>query len=55
MSLKKFWKEDQGSVVTEYVIFVAAIGVLLAAGVYVLFNGMSTLFGAWANYFGAGG
>jgi Flp pilus assembly pilin Flp len=54
MNLKKFLAEDQGAVVTEYVVFVAAIGIILAAGVYVLFDGMSNLFGAWAGYFGAG-
>lgn len=54
MNLKKFWAEDQGAVVTEYVVFVAAIGAILAGGVYVLFNGMSTLFGSWAQYFNAG-
>jgi Flp pilus assembly pilin Flp len=54
MNLKKFLADDQAAVVTEYVVFVAAIGIIMAAGVYVLFNGMSTLFGAWAGYFRAG-
>ena len=54
MNLKKFCAEDHGAVVTEYVVFVAAIGIIMAAGVYVLFDGMSSLFGAWAQYFNAG-
>lgn len=56
MIAKRFLKEENGGPVTmEYVIFVAAICILMAAGVEVLFKGMSNLFGAWANYFGAGG
>jgi Flp pilus assembly pilin Flp len=55
MNLRNFYTEDQsGAVVTEYVVFVAVIGVILAVGVTVLFNAMATLFGAWAQYFGAG-
>jgi Flp pilus assembly pilin Flp len=55
MTLEKFLKEEKGAATTtEYVVFVAAIGIILAAGVGVLFNSMSTLFGAWATYFGAG-
>jgi Flp pilus assembly pilin Flp len=55
MNIRNFFKRDQsGAVVTEYVVFVAVIGVILAVGVTVLFNGMSTLFGAYAQYFSTG-
>ncbi len=52
MKLKKFMKEESGSITAEYVIFVAAIGIILAAGTTVLFNSMSDLFAKWAGYFG---
>ncbi len=53
MNLNKLMKEDQGgSITAEYVIFVAAIGIILAAGTTILFNGMSNLFSSWAGYFG---
>jgi Flp pilus assembly pilin Flp len=56
MMAKKFFKEDQGGpIAAEYVIFVAAIGIILAVGVAALFNGMSDLFGAWSGYFGTSG
>lgn len=56
MRVKKFLKEDQGGpIATEYVIFVAAIGIIMAVGVAALFNGMKDLFGAWAGYFGTTG
>jgi Flp pilus assembly pilin Flp len=52
MSAKRFFQEDRGGPVTaEYVVFVAAIGILMAVGVGVLFNAMSRLFSAWAGYF----
>jgi Flp pilus assembly pilin Flp len=55
MTPEKFLKEDKGGpITTEYVVFVAAIGILMAVGVGVMFNGMSNLFGAWAAYFTAG-
>ncbi len=54
MNIRNFYQEEQGAVVTEYVVFVAVIGVILAVGVTALFNGMSSLFNAWAQYFGAG-
>jgi Flp pilus assembly pilin Flp len=53
MMVKKFLKEDQGGpITTEYVLFVAAIGIIMGVGAVVLFNGMRDLFGAWAGYFG---
>jgi Flp pilus assembly pilin Flp len=56
MMAKKFLKEDQGGpITTEYVIFVAAIGIIMGVGVVALFNGMSALFGAWSGYFGTSG
>jgi Flp pilus assembly pilin Flp len=51
MTPKKFLKEEKGVVAMEYVIFVAAIGIILAAGVAVLYNSMGTLFAAWGSYF----
>jgi len=56
MTAKKFLSEEKGGpVTTEYVIFVAAIGIIMAVGVGILFNAMGNLFGAWAGYFGATG
>ncbi len=52
--IKNLIRDEQGVVPAEYVVFVAALGILLAGGVFVLFNGLSALFGAWAAYFGAG-
>jgi Flp pilus assembly pilin Flp len=52
MNLEKFLKEEKGVVAAEYVIFVAAIGTLLAVGVFALTGAMSDLFTAWAGYFG---
>jgi Flp pilus assembly pilin Flp len=54
MNIKKFLMDDQGVITTEYVIFVAAAGVIMAVGVTALFNGMKAVFGAWASYFGGG-
>jgi len=55
MNPKKFLKDEKGVIATEYVIFVAAIGMLLTVGVGLLFNSMGGLFSSWATYFGAGG
>jgi len=52
MKIKRFLQEEQGVVALEYVILVAAAGVVLAIGVGVMFSGMSDLFFAWAKYFG---
>jgi Flp pilus assembly pilin Flp len=54
MKIKKFLTGDQGVIATEYAIFVAAIGVILAVGVTTLFKAMSGSFSAWANYFNTG-
>ncbi len=51
MKINKFLQEDQGVVTVEYVLLVAAAGLVLAAGVWVMFNGMSSLFTAYAGYF----
>jgi len=53
MTPKKFLKEEKGVIATEYVVFVAAIGIVLAVGVALLFDAMKNMFGAWAFYFGA--
>jgi Flp pilus assembly pilin Flp len=53
MTPKKFLKEEKGVVATEYVIFVAAIGIIMAVGVYALTDAMKNLFTAWSYYFGA--
>jgi Flp pilus assembly pilin Flp len=55
MAVKKFLQEDEGAVAVEYVILVAAAGILLTAGVIGLFDAMKDLFGAWAGYFGPTG
>ena len=56
MMVKKLIGEDKGGpITTEYVIFVAAIGIIMAVGVTALFNSMSNLFTAWASYFGGSG
>lgn len=54
MTLKRFLAEERGVVTAEYVVFVAAIGILLTAAAVVMFNGMANLFSAWAGYFNAG-
>lgn len=54
MNVKKFLMDDRGIVAVEYVVFVAAIGIILGVGVLALFNGMKDMFGAWAGYFGGG-
>jgi len=54
MLLRNFLQEEQGGpVTTEYVVFVAAIGIIMAVGVFALYNGMSAVFNAWAGYFAA--
>jgi Flp pilus assembly pilin Flp len=55
MRIKKFLQEDGGMVATEYVMFVAAIGILMAVGVGILFSAMSDFFSSWASYFSATG
>jgi Flp pilus assembly pilin Flp len=52
MTPKKFLKEEKGVVATEYVVFVAAIGIVMAVGVAVLYGALRDLFVAWAGYFG---
>lgn len=54
MKIKKFLREDDGVIAVEYVILVAAAGLVLAIGVYVMVRGMSDLFAAWAGYFAGG-
>ena len=51
MPLKRFLQGNEGVIASEYVVFVAAVGVLLIVGVGVLFTSMSGLFSGWASYF----
>jgi Flp pilus assembly pilin Flp len=52
MNSKKFLKEEKGGpITTEYVVFVAFAGIVLAAGVGFLFDAMRTLFTTWGGYF----
>jgi hypothetical protein len=56
MMLRNFLQgEHGGPVTTEYVVFVAAIGIILAVGVFALYNGMAAVFNAWAGYFATPG
>jgi len=52
MRVKEFFQEEKGVVAMEYVIFAAAIGILLAVGVGVLLDAMGNFFASWAGYFG---
>lgn len=52
---KDFFKDEDGVVSLEYLIFVASAGILLVVGVGLLFNAMSDYFGSWAAFFAAGG
>lgn len=54
MRAKDFLRADQGVIELEYVLFAAAIGIILIVGVGVLFNAMGNFFTTWATYFGAG-
>jgi Flp pilus assembly pilin Flp len=51
MKLKRFLTEDQGVIATEYAVFVAAVGIILAVWVVALFKTMSRSLNAWANHF----
>jgi Flp pilus assembly pilin Flp len=52
LALKHFLHDDQAVISTEYVVFVAFIAVVLAAGVGVLYVAMRDFFGDWAHFFG---
>ena len=52
MSVKEFFREDKGVIAAEYIIFVAAVGILMAVGVGIMFTAMGNFFGSWAAYFG---
>ena len=54
MKIKRFLQEERGAIATEYLILVAFAAIFLGAGVILLMDAMSGLFGAWATYFGAG-
>lgn len=50
--LRQFWPEESGAVITtEYMVFVVAIVILLAMGVWALMGGLEALFSAYTNYF----
>jgi Flp pilus assembly pilin Flp len=50
--LKQFLREELGAVITaEYVIFLAAIGIILVVGIAALFGGLQNLFNAYSTYF----
>ncbi len=51
MALMGLLAGDEGTVAVEYVVLVAAVGIILIVGVAALFNSMSGLFNQWANYF----
>jgi Flp pilus assembly pilin Flp len=46
-----FFRREDGVISTEYVVFVACIGVLLVVGVSALYNAMSAYFNSWATFF----
>jgi Flp pilus assembly pilin Flp len=54
MSLLDLLKDDQGVVSLEYLLFVAAIAILLTAGVAALMNAMGGYFNSWAAFFNSG-
>ena len=54
MPLKKFLQGNEGVIASEYVVFVAAIGIILVVAVWILFFSISAYYGAWGNYFSAG-
>ena len=54
MPLKRFLQGNEGATASEYVVFVAAIGVILVVAVWLLFSSISGVYSAWGNYFSAG-
>ena len=50
-SLSEFVKDDQGVIPVEYVVFAAAIAIILSVGVAALMGGMSSYFNSWATFF----
>lgn len=55
MLWKNFFRDEDGVVAMEYVLFCAAIAILLVVGVGLLFTAMSDYFGDWADFFSASG
>jgi hypothetical protein len=55
MFKKEFFKQEDAMLSAEYVLFVAAVLILLAVGVGVLFNSMSNYFASWEAFFSGGG
>jgi len=54
MPLKRFLQGNEGIIASEYVVFVAAIGIILVLGVWFLFSSISGYYAASGNYFSAG-
>ena len=52
MNPKKILPDDRGNITVEYIIFIAAAGTLLIAGVAFLYNALGAFFQSWAGYFG---
>jgi Flp pilus assembly pilin Flp len=50
-----FMEEEDGTLSTEMVVLIAAIGIILTVGVSALFTGMSGYFQSWADFFSSGG
>jgi Flp pilus assembly pilin Flp len=46
-----FTEEEDGTLSTEMVVLIAAIGLVLTVGVYALFGAMSGYFNSWAKFF----
>jgi Flp pilus assembly pilin Flp len=51
--LKDFFRQESGVVSAEYVIMVAVLGIVAAAGIWALWGALGDLFGAYASYFQA--
>jgi Flp pilus assembly pilin Flp len=54
MPLKRFLQGNEGVIASEYVVFVAAIGIILVVAVWLLFSSISGVYAVWGNYFSAG-
>ena len=51
--IKAFLRDEGGVVSAEYVIFLAALGIICIVGILALFGGLGSLFSAYATYFQA--
>jgi Flp pilus assembly pilin Flp len=55
MLRRNFFKEEDASVVIEYMLLAGAALILLGAGVGLAMGSMSNYFGAWAGFFNSAG